>query len=72
MSRLDLIDAELARKFAIVGTPQQCADQIRELQALGFEGVSCNLAAVNRGSMYDGLGETIDGAKRVLELLSAP
>lgn len=69
---LDLIDTDLARKFAIVGTPEQCADQIRELQALGFEGVSCNLAAVNRGSMYEGLGETITGAKRVLELLASP
>ena len=68
---LNLIDADLARKFAIVGTPQQCADQVRELQSLGFSGVSCNLAAVNRGSMYEGLGETITGAKRVLELLAS-
>lgn len=67
---LDLIDADLARKFAIVGTPEQCAAQIRELLALGFEGVSCNLAAVNRDSMYEGLGETIEGGKRVLELLA--
>ncbi len=28
---LDLIDADLARKFAIVGTPEQCADQILSL-----------------------------------------
>lgn len=69
---IGLIDADLARKFAIVGTPEQCAGQIRELQSLGFEGVSCNLAAVNRGSMYDGLGETITGAKKVLEILAAP
>ena len=67
---LDLIDADLARKFAIVGTPEQCADQIRDVQALGFAGVSCNLAAVNRGTMYDGLRETIEGSKRVLELLA--
>lgn len=68
---LDLIDADLARKFAVVGTPEQCADQIRELQTLGLDGVSCNLAAVNRASMYDGLRETIEGSKRVLELLAA-
>jgi 5,10-methylenetetrahydromethanopterin reductase len=68
---LELIDADLARKFAIAGTPEQCADQIRELLALGFEGVSCNLAAVNRSSMYQGLGETIEGGKRVLELLAS-
>jgi len=68
---LNLVDANLARKFAVVGTPEQCADQIRELQALGLDGVSCNLAAVNRASMYDGLRETIEGSKRVLELLAA-
>lgn len=69
---LELIDADLARKFAIVGSPEQCAAQLRELLDLGFEGVSCNLAAVNRHSMFDGLGETITGAKKVLELLASP
>ena len=67
---LDLIDGDLARKFAIVGTPQQCASQLRDLMALGFGGVSCNLAAVNRGSMYEGLRETIQGGAKVLALLN--
>lgn len=67
---LRLIDADLARKFAIVGTPEQCVSQIRDLLDLGFDGVSCNLAAVQRSSMYEGLKETITGSKRVLELLS--
>lgn len=67
---LRLVDADLARSFAIVGTPQQCADQIRDLLALGFEGVSCNLAAVNRANMYEGLGETITGAATMLDLLA--
>lgn len=66
---LRLIDADLARKFAIVGTPEQCARQMRELFDLGFDGVSCNLAAVNRNSMFEGLGETIRGSQEMLRLL---
>lgn len=66
---LELIDADLARQFAIVGTPQQCADQMRELLELGFGGVSCNLAAVRRASMFEGLRETIEGGSKMLELL---
>lgn len=66
---LRLVDAELARQFAIVGTPSQCAAQLRTLMDLGFEGVSCNLAAVQRESMYVGLRETIEGAGEVLRLL---
>ena len=66
---LRLVDAELARQFAIVGTPSQCAEQLRTLMDLGFDGVSCNLAAVQRESMYVGLRETIEGAGEVLRLL---
>lgn len=66
---LRLVDAELARQFAIVGTPSQCAEQLRALMDLGFDGVSCNLAAVQRESMYVGLRETIEGAGEVLRLL---
>lgn len=65
----DLIDDDLARAFAIVGTPQHCADQIRELLAMGFQGVSCNLAAVMRDSNHLGLRETIEGAGEMLRLL---
>lgn len=66
---LRLIDADLARKFAIVGTPEQCAEQMQALLDLGFDGVSCNLAAVNRNSMFAGLGETIRGSREMLRLL---
>jgi alkanesulfonate monooxygenase SsuD/methylene tetrahydromethanopterin reductase-like flavin-dependent oxidoreductase (luciferase family) len=65
-----LIDADLARKFAIVGTPEQCASQLGDLLDLGFDGVSCNLAAVKRESMFEGLGETIRGGEKVLKLLA--
>ena len=66
---LRLIDADLARKFAIVGTPEQCAAQMQELLDLGFDGVSCNLAAVNRDNMFEGLRETIEGSRSMLRLL---
>lgn len=66
---LTLVDDDLARAFAIVGTPAQCAAQLRAVLALGFQGVSCNLAAVNRESNYAGLRETIEGAAEVLSLL---
>jgi alkanesulfonate monooxygenase SsuD/methylene tetrahydromethanopterin reductase-like flavin-dependent oxidoreductase (luciferase family) len=66
---LELVDDDLARAFAVVGTPAQCAEQLRTLLAMGFQGVSCNLAAVNRASNYLGLKETLEGAKEMLELL---
>jgi 5,10-methylenetetrahydromethanopterin reductase len=67
---LDLVDDDLTRAFAVVGTPDQCADQIRTLLALGFQGVSCNLAPVIRGSNYVGLRETLEGAAEMLALLN--
>jgi alkanesulfonate monooxygenase SsuD/methylene tetrahydromethanopterin reductase-like flavin-dependent oxidoreductase (luciferase family) len=66
---LDLVDDDLARAFAVVGTPAQCAAQIRALLALGFQGVSCNLAAVHRDTNYLGLRETLEGAAEMLALL---
>ena len=66
---LALVDNDLTRAFAIVGTPEQCAEQIRDLLRLGFHGVSCNLAPVNRASNYLGLKETLDGAAEMLALL---
>jgi 5,10-methylenetetrahydromethanopterin reductase len=66
---LALVDAPLARAFAVAGTPAQCAEQLRAVLALGFRGVSCNLAAVRRASNYLGLRETIEGSAEVLSLL---
>lgn len=68
---LELVDDDLTRAFAIVGTPEQCAAQIRTLLELGFHGVSCNLAPVNRDSNYLGLRETLEGAAQMLMLLRA-
>ena len=66
---LELVDDSLARAFAVVGTPEQCSDQIRTLLAMGFRGVSCNLAPVIRASNYVGLRETLEGAAEMLALL---
>lgn len=66
---LELVDDELTRAFAVVGTPAQCAAQIRALLDLGFHGASCNLAPVNRASNYLGLKETLEGATEMLRLL---
>ncbi|MDG2428293.1 MAG: LLM class flavin-dependent oxidoreductase [Acidimicrobiales bacterium] len=65
-----LIDNELAQQFAIAGTPEQCAEQLKTLLALGVDGASFNLAAVARGSMFEGLSETIEGAKKMLDLIA--
>ena len=67
---LALIDGDLARQFAIVGTPDQCAQQLSTLLDLGFEGVSCNLAAVRRPTMREGLQETIEGSAAMLSRLN--
>lgn len=66
---MDLIDTDLARAFAVAGTPAQCAARVRAVLALGFEGVSCNLAPVIGGSNHAGLAETLEGAAEMLRLL---
>ncbi len=53
----------------MVGTPDECVDQLRHYLDLGFAGISCNLAAVRRDSMYEGLRETMEGAAEVVRAL---
>ncbi|MEM8903210.1 MAG: LLM class flavin-dependent oxidoreductase [Actinomycetota bacterium] len=67
-----LIDDELVEAFAVVGTPDECVDQLRAIVDLGFTSVSCNLGAVRHGgnTMAGGLGETIDGARSILTALA--
>jgi 5,10-methylenetetrahydromethanopterin reductase len=61
-----LIDDDLVRRFAIAGTPTECADLTRDVLALGFASVSMNLTATLRPSMYAGLRETIEGFAEVI------
>ncbi len=67
----DLIDDDLVERFAVAGTPGECAGQMRRVAQLGFESFSLNLAAVLRPTMYEGLAETIEGAAEVLAALRA-
>ena len=67
----DLVDDDLVERFAVAGTPADCAGQMRRVAELGFDSFSLNLAAVLRPTMYDGLAETIDGAAYVLSALRA-
>ena len=66
-----LVDTELVREFAIVGSPSEVSEQLKEVLDLGFTQISCNLAAVRRpgGSMAEGLLETINGSATALEKL---
>ena len=62
-----LVPAEWITRYAVVGTPTEVIDQLAAIAALGFTSASCNLAAVRRGSMAEGLRETIDGFARVID-----
>ena len=64
-----LVDDELVERFAVAGTPQECAVLTRNVLDLGFDSVSMNLAAPQRSSMYEGLKETLEGSAEMLELL---
>ena len=66
-----LVDDDLIREFAIVGTPQEVTEQLQQVLDLGFSQISCNLAAVRRpgNSMAEGLYETIKGSSSALQTL---
>lgn len=64
-----LVDDDLVRRFAIAGTPDECAELAREVLALGFTSASMNLAAPRRDSMYLGLRETLENSAEVLSIL---
>ncbi len=64
-----LVDDDLVRRFAIAGTPDECAELTRDVMSLGFASASMNLAAPRRGSMYEGLRETLENSAALLSLL---
>ena len=59
----ELITPDLIERFAVVGTPRECLDQVRLIADMGYDSVSMNVAAVRRpgGSMYSGMRETVAG-----------
>ena len=64
-----LIDDDLVRRFAIAGTPTECAELTADVLGLGFTSASMNLAAPTRASMYEGLKETLENSAEVLSVL---
>ena len=54
-----LIDDRLVQAFTIVGTPEECADQLGAVLDMGFTSASLNLAATARATAAEGLAETI-------------
>ena len=64
-----LVTDELVAAFAVAGTAEQCAIQLRSVVELGFTSVSCNLAAPRRGTMAEALLETIRGGGDAIDLV---
>jgi 5,10-methylenetetrahydromethanopterin reductase len=64
-----LIDDDLVRRFAVAGTPAECAELATEALSYGFTSISMNLAAPRRGSLYEGLRETLECSGELLERL---
>ncbi|HLI14426.1 MAG TPA: LLM class flavin-dependent oxidoreductase [Acidimicrobiales bacterium] len=67
----ELVDDEVVRRFAVAGTPAECAELASRALALGFTSASMNLAAPRRPSMFEGLRETLEGCAEVLARLRA-
>ena len=66
-SELDeLVTEDMVEAFAIAGTPDECVEIIKRMKDLGFTSMSLTLAVVRRGSLYQGLLETITTFGEVL------
>ncbi|MXW62214.1 MAG: LLM class flavin-dependent oxidoreductase [Acidimicrobiaceae bacterium] len=66
-----LIDNRLVEAFTIVGTPDECAQQLESVLDMGFTSVSLNLAATARSTATEGLAETITSFSPVVASLTA-
>ena len=67
-----LIDNRLVEAFTIVGTPDECAQQLEAVLDMGFTSVSLNLAATARRTAAEGLAETITSFSPVVAALASP
>ena len=67
-----LIDNRLVEAFTIVGTPDECAQQLEAVLDMGFASVSLNLAATARRTAAEGLAETITSFSPVVAALASP
>lgn len=66
----NLVDDRLVQAFTIVGTPDECADQLAAVLDMGFTSASLNLAATARSSAAEGLAETITSFAPVVASLA--
>lgn len=66
-----LIDNRLVEAFTIVGTPDECEQQLEAVLDMGFTSVSLNLAATARPTATEGLAETITSFSPVVASLTA-
>ena len=68
-----LVGPEIISRFAIAGTPAECLPKLEALSRMGFSSVSMNVAAVRRprGSMYEGLRETLEGLAEIVPQVHA-
>ena len=66
-----LIDNRLVEAFTIVGTPDECAQQLEAVLDMGFTSISLNLAATARRTAAEGLAETITSFSPVVAALAS-
>jgi 5,10-methylenetetrahydromethanopterin reductase len=63
-----LVDEEIVDKFAVAGTPDECIAKIRNIIArYRFRSVSLNVAAVRRGTIFDGMLETVKSLGDIIQ-----
>lgn len=63
-----LVDEEIVDKFAVAGTPDECIAKIRNIiTRYRFRSVSLNVAAVRRGTIFDGMLETVKSLGDIIQ-----
>jgi 5,10-methylenetetrahydromethanopterin reductase len=67
----ELISDEMVDRFAIAGTPEECAAHAERLARMRFSSVSMNLAAVRRETLAAGLRETVEHFAEVIDRFRA-
>jgi 5,10-methylenetetrahydromethanopterin reductase len=63
-----LVDEEIVDKFAVAGTPDECIAKIRNIiTRYRFRSVSLNVAAVRKGTIFDGMLETVKSLGDIIQ-----
>ena len=64
-----LVDDDLVRRFAIAGTPDECAELTRRGPRTRLHERQHEPRGTRRGSLYEGLRETLEGSAELLGIL---